>query len=327
LSGDDVSRKILICGACGFIGRNAAEYFSKLPDTEVYGTYNKSEPYHADAIRFVKADLTDRADVDRVTEGMDIIIQAAATTSGAKEIVQKPYVHVTDNALMNSLLLRAAFEKKVSHFIFFSCTTMYQTSGDLLKETDFNANDEINANYYGGAWTKVYMEKMCEFYSRIGSTKFTVIRHSNIYGPYDKYDLERSHVFGATVTKVMQAEDNIVVWGTGEEKRDLLYVSDLVDFVEAALDRQSDDFALYNVGCGTCIPVIDIVKKIIAASGKELKIEHDLSRPTIKTSLALDTGKAEKELDWKPAVSLEDGIDKTIAWYKDNVVSHLPERT
>ena len=80
--------------------------------------------------------------------------------------------------------------------------------------------------------TKVYVEKMCEFFSRLGKTKHTVLRHSNMYGPHDKYDLEKSHVFGATVTKVMNSTDGKVnVWGTGEEKRDLLYVGDLVDFI------------------------------------------------------------------------------------------------
>ena len=53
--------------------------------------------------------------------------------------------------------------------------------------------------YFGAGWTKVYIEKMCEFYSRIGDTKYTVMRHSNVFGPHDKFDLEKSHVFGATI--------------------------------------------------------------------------------------------------------------------------------
>ena len=92
---------------------------------------------------------------------------------------------------------------------------------------------------------------MCQFYSRLGKTKHTVIRHSNMYGPYDKYDLEKSHVFGATVTKVMESKDGKVnVWGTGEEKRDLLYVEDLVDFIDTALNNQSSPYELFNVGLG-----------------------------------------------------------------------------
>ena len=311
--------KVLICGATGFIGRNIAEALVKREDLELFGTYFNSEPFDNPRIKMLRVDLTNKADVNEIVEGMDIIIQAAATTSGASDIVNKPYYHVTDNAVMNSLLFRAAYEHNVSHVIFFSCTVMYQSSAVPVKETDFNANQEIHPNYFGVGWTKVYVEKMCEFYSRIGRTKYTVIRHSNIYGPYDKFDLEKSHVFGATVTKVLTNRDGkLVVWGTGEEERDLLYVSDLLNFVEVAIDKQKAKFALYNVGYGSSIPVSNLVKKIITYSGKDIKMEYDESKPSIKTKLCLDISKAKSSLGWFPKVSLDEGIQKTIDWYKSN---------
>ena len=314
-------QKILVCGATGFIGRNMAESFVNDDNFEVYGTYLDSEPLKNSKIRMVKADLTNRDDVNRVVEGMDIIVQAAATTSGAKDIVTKPYYHVTDNAIINALIFRAAYDHKVSHVVFFSCTTMYQPGDSPVKETDFDANKEIYPSYFGGAWTKVYHEKMCEFYSRIGQAKYTVIRHSNIYGPYDKYDLEKSHVFGATITKVMAAKEGskIVVWGEGKEERDLLYISDLVDFVKLAIAKQSSKFELLNAGYGSSISISDLVNKIIEYSGKNLKVEYDLTKPTIKTKLCLDITKAKNSLGWSPEISLEDGIKKTLAWYKANI--------
>ncbi|MBN1670965.1 MAG: NAD-dependent epimerase/dehydratase family protein [Kiritimatiellae bacterium] len=313
--------KILVCGATGFIGTNIAESLADGGDAEIYGTYFRSKPRPIPGVEMLQADLTDRRDVRRALRGMDIIVQAAATTSGAKEIVSKPYYHVTDNALMNSLIFRAAYECGVSHVLFFSCTVMYPSSDTPLKESDFDANAEMFPKYFGVGWTKVYIEKMCEFYSRIGSTKYTVARHSNVYGPHDKYDLERSHVFGATVTKVMTAGagDSILVWGTGEEERDLLYVSDLVQFVTAALERQQTPFELFNVGCGSSIAVRDLVAKIIAVSRKDLSVTYDDSKPTIKTKLCLDSSKAERELGWRPKVPLDEGIAKTLEWYRQNV--------
>jgi len=313
-------KRILVCGAAGFIGRNMAEYFSKKDDFDVYGTYFNSEPLDNPRIKMIEADLTNKEDVNRIVKGMDIIIQAAATTSGAKDIVSKPFYHVTDNAIMNSLIFRAAYEHKASHVVFFSCTTMYQSSEVPVKETDFDANQEIYPKYFGGAWTKVYIEKMAEFYSRIGSAKYTVIRHSNIYGPHDKFDLGKSHVFGATMTKVMTAKNGkIIVWGTGEEERDLLYVSDLIDFIELAINKQESKFELYNIGSGTSISVSNLVKKIINTSGRELKIEYDSSKPTIKTKLCLDISKVKNSLGWSPKVSLGEGIKKTMDWYKSNL--------
>ncbi len=312
-------KKVLICGATGFIGRNIAERLVQRPDLEVYGTYFELVPWKDERIRMVRADLREKVDVERVVEGMDIIIQAAATTSGAKDIVTRPYIHVTDNALMNSLIFRAAHDFNVKHVVFFSCSVMYQSQEKPVREEDFDANKELYKNYFGVGWTKVYIEKMCEFYSRIGDTKYTVIRHSNIYGPWDKFDLEKSHVFGATMTKVMTAKDKITVWGTGEEERDLLYVSDLVDFVELSLD-QKEIFELVNVGLGKSVSVKDLVKKIINASGKNIEIEHDTSKPTIKTSLCLDYAKAKNIFGWEPKTTLEEGIEKTMKWYKENIL-------
>jgi nucleoside-diphosphate-sugar epimerase len=175
----------------------------------------------------------------------------------------------------------------------------------------------MEPRYFASGWTKVYIEKMCEFYARLGITRHTVIRHSNIYGPHDKFDLERSHVFGATVTKVMTATgDAIDIWGSGEEARDLLYVDDLLAFVELAIDRQTEPYALYNVGLGRAISVRELVEKIIAASGRSLEIRHDLSKPSIKTSLCLDCRKAERELGWRAEISLEEGIRRTLEWWK-----------
>ena len=310
-------KRMLVCGATGFIGRNIAEALAENEDLEITGTYLNSEPFANPRINLIRADLTVKADVEELIMGTDIIIQAAATTSGAKDIVNRPYYHVTDNAIMNSLIFRAAYEHNVSHVVFFSCSVMYQPSETPVKETDFDANDEIFSNYFGVGWTKVYIEKMCEFYSRIGSTKYTVLRHSNIYGPHDKYDLERSHVFGATVTKVLTATDEkIVVWGTGEEERDLLYVSDLVHFVELAITRQETPYELYNVGYGSSISVSDLVEKIIENSDKEIAILYDSSKPSIRTKLCLNTSRAGAHLGWYPQVSLDEGIRKTIEWYR-----------
>ena len=310
--------KVLVCGATGFIGRNTAEHLVKNTDYEVYGTYLHSEPYTYPGITLLKVDLTDPKEVDKIVTGMDIIIQAAATTSGAKDIVNRPYIHVTDNAVMNSLIFRSAHDHNVKHVVFFSCTVMYPSKDTPLKEADFDSNVELYPNYFGVGWTKVYLEKMAEFYSRLGRTKYSVFRHSNIYGPYDKYDLERSHVFGATVTKVMTAKvgSEIVVWGSGEERRDLLYVSDLMRAVEFALLRQESNFELLNIGLGKAVSISELIKKIIEASGKNIGLRFDLTKPTLKTSLCLDTAKAKEKIGWFPEISLEEGIKKTLLWYK-----------
>ncbi len=322
-----IKKKVLICGATGFIGRNMTEQLSQLDDYEVHAVRFQRPEYPCKNVIWHQADLRRPEDVERVVKGMDIIIQAAATTSGSKDIISRPYIHVTDNAIMNSYLFRSAFEHKIKHVLFFSCTVMYQSSDKALKESDFNANNPLHPRYFGVGNTKLYIEKMCEFYAGISDTKFTAIRHSNIYGSHDKYDLERSHVFGATITKVMQASDKITVWGTGDEERDLLYIDDLVSFVDLAIQKQSEKYRLYNCGYGKAIAIKELVKKIVDYSGKSLKIEHDLSQPTIKTSLFLDCELAKKELGWKVKTDLDTGIQKTLTWWKENIAKNINKVT
>src|SRR5262249_50645374 len=109
------------------------------------------------------------------------------------------------------------------------------------------------------------------------------------------------------------------IWGNGEEARDFLYVGDLVDFVERALERQRERFALLNAGSGVAVSVNELARKIVAASGRALALRHDPSKPTIKTSLSLDCSKAAALLGWSPRTSLDAGIALTLDWWRRNV--------
>lgn len=313
-------QKLLICGATGFIGRNLVERFAKLPEYEVHAHHFNRPSFDIPGVIWHHADLRVREQVEGLLEGVDIVVQAAATTSGAKDITTQPHIHVTDNVVMNSLMLRAAHDLKLKHFIFFSCTVMHQSSPNPLTEDDWDANKEMLPAYFGAGWTKIYIEKMCEFYARQGETKCTVIRHSNIYGPHDKFDLDKSHVFGATVSKCMTADNGVVtVWGNGEEARDFLYVDDLVEFVATVIDKQKAQFGLYNVGSGIAVSIRELVETVIAASQKNLKIEFDRSKPTIDFTLCLDCSKALNDIGWKPKTTLENGIKLTLDWWKTNI--------
>lgn len=308
-------KKILVYGASGFIGRNLFETLSKRKDFEVFGTY-RTNRFSANK-RLFRVDLTRKKETVAAAKGMDIVIHAAAITAGVKDVVSRPYIFVTDNAVINAHALQAAYDNGVAHFIFLSCSVMYQPdTRKPVKESDFDMREELHGNYFGPGWTKVYAEKLCEFYSRLGKTKFTVIRHSNIYGPYDKYDLERSHVFGATIAKVLAARDEVFVWGAGREERDFLHVDDLVRFVECSFSAVRPPFDLVNVGIGKPVSVRTLVRKAITASGKSLAIRYDVSKPTIPTRLFLDIAKARKEYGWTPRISVDEGIASTIAWYR-----------
>ncbi len=313
-----MKKKMLILGASGFIGKNCVEHFLKLKKYNIEGTYFKNRPNLN--IKLYKLDLRSEKNLKKIFKNKDIIIQAAASTSGAKDIINKPFIHVNDNAIINSVISKVAYETEVPHIINFSCTIMYPNSNRPLKENEIKF-EKIFDKYFGAAWMKLFVEKKCEFYSRFKKNKYTLIRHSNIYGKHDKFDLERSHVFGATITKVLKSKKNFIeVWGDGKEKRNFLFIEDLLNFIELAINKQSEYFKLYNLGANKSISIKDLVKKIIKVSQKKISIKFLKSKPTLKTNININSSKAKKELKWKQKYDLEFGIKKTIDWYNKNIL-------
>ena len=311
-------KKILICGATGFIGKNITLGLSKNKNYEIHAVRFKRPAYKTSGnVKWHKADLRDPASVDKLMKNMDIVVQAAATTSGSKDIVSKPHIHVTDNAVINSFIFRSAYTHEIKHFIFPSCTVMYPSSKKATKENDFTG--KIIDKYKGAGETKVYLEKIAKFYSMLSKTKFTIIRHSNIYGPHDKYDLDKSHVFGATITKVMKAKDDLEVWGDGSEIRDFLHAEDLVNFIKKAISKQKTQYEIYNCGSGKAITIKKLCNLIVRISKKPLKIKFNKNKPTIAFDMFLNCNKAKKELGWEPKIEIESGIKKTISWWIKNI--------
>ena len=160
---------------------------------------------------------------------------------------------------------------------------------------------------------------MCDFYSRIGTTKFTAFRHSNVYGPYDKFDLDKCHVVPAFVNKIINAEDTLEIWGEGKASRDVIYIDDLVGFIEKCIDNQEAAYELYNCGAGQAYPILQLAETIMKLNDKKLELQFDLSKPDIPTTVILNCEKAEKDLGWTVSTGIEEGLKKTCEWYKNNV--------
>ena len=94
--------------------------------------------------------MLNKKQVDKILRNKDILIIAAATTSGAKDIIERPYIHVTDNVIMNAIITRSAFGNKIQNY-FLSCTVMYKSQKNKIKENSLDLNDEFYSNYFGGA--------------------------------------------------------------------------------------------------------------------------------------------------------------------------------
>jgi len=317
-----MKKTMLICGADGFIGKSALDRFNGQYDITAT-TFNCHPPKRGtvEGVEYVSVDLRNESEVISLFERkrFDVVLQAAATTTGAKDVVERPYVHVTDNTVMNAWIFREAMKTKVGHLLFPSCTVMYQPKEVPQSETGWSPLDEIYSAYFGVGNMKVFCEKMCDFYSRIGDTKFTAFRHSNVYGPYDKFDLDKCHVVPAFVNKVINAQDTLEIWGRGQASRDIIYIDDLIDFIEKCIDHQEGKYELYNCGAGEAYPILDLAKTIMKLNDKDLEFKFDLTKPDIPTTVILDCTKAKEQLGWSPQVDVTEGLRRTSEWYINNV--------
>lgn len=314
-------KQVLVCGASGFIGRNVSERLALNGNYEVIGTYFQHEPAHKNPnIKYVKADLTDAKTVSDLVKGKDIVLHHAAIATNFKDVLTQPHIHTTHNVIMTSLLIRAAFEAKVSHFLFSSCGYLYNTSDKPHKETEQDYNN-LPSTYFAAAWSKLYCEKMCEFYSTLNGPAFTVLRQANVYGPYDKLNLDTAHALPATVMKAISSRDGkLEIWGDGTQARDLVYVSDLVDCIETIVDKKASTkeprrYDFLNIGNGEFYTMKQIADQVVRCSPKPLEVVYNTAKPSSALIWRLDSSLARERYNWKPKVSLEEGIRKTYDWY------------
>ena len=162
---------------------------------------------------------------------------------------------------------------------------------------------------------------MLEAYAAEYGLRSAVVVPVNLYGPHDNFDLETSHVIPGLIRKCVEAADRhdpeLVVWGTGTASREFLYVEDAAEGIVAAAERVDEPTPI-NLGTGREVLIKDLVEMIVGLTGFEGRIAWDASKPDGQPRRCLDTSKAERMMDWTAGVKLEDGLKKTIDFYREN---------
>jgi GDP-L-fucose synthase len=309
---------ILVAGGSGFIGSNLVRHL--LTDTQgVHATYYRHvPPSDCEGVDWIQADLTDRDACARACENIDTVFLCAAVTSGASVIVNNPLAHITDNVVINARMLAAAHSQGVRHFVYFSSSAAYPPTGHCPTKETALFNGEPYRSYWWVGHMKRYAERLCYGYARklTNKMRMTVIRPSNVYGPGDKFDLAHSHMCAAMIRRVVERRNPIEVWGTGKDVRDLIYVDDLVDGVMAAVNVTSDYMAV-NIASGKGYTVTQVLETILRVDGyDDVQIVYRPDKPTTIPVRLVDTSLAKKALGFEAKTSLEEGLEKTISWYR-----------
>ena len=310
---------ILVAGGTGFVGVNLIKRLLDL-GANVSATLHRKEPVLKDSrVRYISGDLRIPEHCVEAVGGIDYVFMCAANTSGAAVMAKTPLAHLTPNILMNISMLDAAYQAGVKKFLFISSNTVYPLTDFAVKEND--VTNEFYDKYFIVAWMKRFTEIVCEMYAtKIAKPmKVCVVRPANIYGEFDDFEWETSHVIPALIRKVVERHKPLEVWGDGNDLKEFIYVQDFIDGMLLAMEK-IEGFNPINIATGNPSTVKDVLRILLEADNfSDPDIIFDASKPTMIPKRLIDISNAKRLIGFNPKVSLEEGLKKTVAWYRDTL--------
>jgi len=268
-------------------------------------------------------DLTRLQDIKKMYQKQrpDIVIHLAAVVGGIGANMQNPGKFFYENAIMGIQLLHEAYLNKIEKFVGIGTICAYPKFASIpFKEEDIWSGypEETNAPY--GLAKKMMLVQSQAYRQQYGFNS-NFLLPVNLYGPRDNFDPNSSHVIPALIKKcvdsMQKGNDEIVVWGTGSPSREFIYAEDAAEGILLATEKYNESDPV-NIGAGFEITIKDLVNLIVKLTGFKGKIIWDASNPDGQPRRMLDTSKAEKEFGFKAQTGFEEGLKKTIKWYKMN---------
>jgi GDP-L-fucose synthase len=270
-----------------------------------------------------KLDLRNQVAVKEylLQEQPDVIIDAAAKVGGILANNDYPYQFIMENMQIQNNLIDSAMQTGVEKFIFLGSSCIYpKLASQPLKEECLLTGDlEPTNEWY--AIAKITGVKACQAIRKQFGKDYVSLMPTNLYGTYDNFDLNTSHVLPAMIRKFHIAKENnhesVTLWGSGTPMREFLFVDDMAEAVVFALENKLPDY-LYNVGTGVDLTIKELAETIQKITGHQGEIIWDATKPDGTPRKLMDVTKMHN-LGWKHQVDLEEGIQKTYHWFLENV--------
>ena len=254
----------------------------------------------------------------------EVIFHLAAVVGGIGANKVNPGSFFYQNAIMGIQLIEAARIHRVEKTIVAGSICSYPKFTPVpFKEEDlWNGYPEETNAPYGIA--KKSLLVMCQAYRQQYGMNAIFLMPVNLYGPRDNFDLESSHVIPALIRKAVEARDRgvneLVCWGDGSPTREFLYVEDAAEGLITAAENYNGEEPV-NLGSGFEVSIKDLTEKITRLAGFHGSLVWDTARPNGQPRRMLDTTRAAGLFGFRAKVNLEEGLEKTIAWYEQNPVS------
>ena len=307
----DKDSKIYIAGHKGMVG---SAILRNLNDKD----------FHNIVVRTLdELDLTNQNKVNSFLEEIkpEYMFIAAAKVGGIYANNTYPAEFIYDNLMIETNLIHGAFKNKVKKVLFLGSSCIYPKMSPQPIKEEYLLTGPLEPTNEAYAIAKISGIEMCKFYKRQYGCNFISAMPTNLYGIHDNFDLKTSHVLPALIRKFHDAKINddkeVLMWGTGNIKREFLYVDDLADACVHLMNNYSDEIHI-NVGTGEDLEIIELANLIKEIVGYNGDIKNDLSKPDGTPRKLLDVNLL-KNTGWTYQTELREGIERTYKWYLENI--------
>ncbi|MCH7414632.1 GDP-L-fucose synthase [Belliella sp. R4-6] len=304
------STKIYIAGHRGMVGSAIWRALESKGYTNLLGKSSK------------ELDLKNQNKVNEFfdSEKPDVVIDAAARVGGILANNDYPYQFLMENMQIQNNLIDASLKADVQKFIFLGSSCIYPKFAPQPLKEDCLLTSSLEPTNEWYALAKITGVKACEAIRKQFGKDYISLMPTNLYGSFDNFDLNTSHVLPAMIRKFHEAKNNgnspVTLWGSGTPMREFLHVEDMAEAVVFALENEFKD-NLYNVGTGVDLTIKELAELIQKIVGHQGDIIWDSSKPDGTPRKLMDVSKM-TQAGWKAKIGLEEGIQSTYQWFLDN---------
>ncbi len=252
-------------------------------------------------------------------EQPEVVIDAAAKVGGIFANSMYQYQFLLENMQIQNNLIDAAHQHNITKFIFLGSSCIYPKLAEQPLKEEALLTGSLEPTNDGYAIAKISGVRLCKAIRDQYNKDFVSLMPTNLYGPYDNFNLKTSHVLPAMIRKFHEAKNNntpVILWGNGTPMREFLHVNDLAKAVVFTLENTLPEH-LYNVGTGSDISIKSLAETIQNIIGHKGSILWDSSKPNGTPRKLMDVSKM-KKLGWQASINLTEGIQSTYQWFLEN---------
>ena len=263
-------------------------------------------------------DLTNYDNCLEACYDMDYVFNLLCVKGSPKAMKERPASHLVPMLMFNTNLMEAARECKVQRYLYTSSVGVYHPTDVLIEDDVWKTFPSVH-DWYAG-WTKRIGEFQAQAYQiQYGWNEISIVRPTNTYGPYDDFDSDGATAVPSLIRKFLSGKSSVVIWGDGSNVRDFMYSEDVARGMMLVMKKSPGPEYPVNLGSGKRHSIKDLVNIILSNIDEKPKLIWDTSEVTGDSVRVMDVSRA-KSLGFEQTISLEEGIRKTIDWYRNEKI-------